>query len=444
MGNRMSFSVTPEEQARVEIFKSMGMVLDPRQAADLIMVIVITVAYSIQFLAVLFMLWNRKYPPIKAKSPWNMSLIFVASIFWFIGIIQINGHAPLKGTPLTQCKAVGIWLFYLMGTCPVSGLIALRSYGLYQVFYRNRPYRGIPLYASAGLLVGVLLTFGIVTQAVPDDISIYYIELVDSCGCTLGFQVAVYVLIWILWLAVAILSWRIRNIRSSFNESREISITCIIVFGVLTFMTALTYAKPTYPLNLTARILASSLNHLSAMSIWWVPMAVPLYKCLIDREAYLKQWIHKLRQDGLQRAYHIDTRSTERSTGASDENRSYLHSTIHVDMPNKELGSTNANGEFFYAAGTEKATVQMGAIVAVHTNSSSSNLVQHSQPPQPAARRPWDRLTNAVSASPSASTQPYTPIVSFSQPATNTPQRPAAAPNSVSNAKYSADGRQLL
>ncbi|KAJ2052645.1 hypothetical protein H4S04_001215, partial [Coemansia sp. S16] len=107
MGNAMSFSVTAEEEARVQVFKSKGMVLEPRQAGDLVLVIVITVIYFLQLLAVLFMLRNRKYPPIKAKNPWMMLPIFVAYIFWFVGDLQINGHAPLKGTALEKCKAFG-------------------------------------------------------------------------------------------------------------------------------------------------------------------------------------------------------------------------------------------------------------------------------------------------------------------------------------------------
>ncbi|KAJ2889568.1 hypothetical protein GGI21_006523, partial [Coemansia aciculifera] len=165
MGNAMSFSVTPEELARVQVFKALHIDIDPRQAADLIMVIVIAVVYFFQLLAVLFMLWNRKYPPIKAKSPWIMTFVFIASLFWFTGDIQSNGHAPLKGTPLEKCKAIGIWFHLLLGVSGVGSLIALRSYGLYQVFCRNRPYVGIPLYASVGLMVGILLTFGIVTEA---------------------------------------------------------------------------------------------------------------------------------------------------------------------------------------------------------------------------------------------------------------------------------------
>ncbi|KAJ2900331.1 hypothetical protein IWW38_000590 [Coemansia aciculifera] len=441
MGNAMSFSVTPEELARVQVFKSLDMDLDPRQAADLIMVIVIACVYFVQFLAVLYMLWNRKYPPIKAKNSWVMTFVFVASILWFVGDLQVNGHAPLKGTPLTECKVIGVWLHILMGIITVGSLIALRSYSLYQVFCRNRPYVGIPFYASVGLLVGTLLTFGIVAVALSPLSSVYYIDALDMCGYASGFQVAVFVLVWGLWLVVAVLSWCIRNIKSSFNESREITITCVIVFAVLIYMTVLSFRVTTYPLNVKERVLTTSLNHFAAAVIWWLPMAVPLYNCLANRDKYLKAWIYKLRQDGLQRAYHIEPKSNSGEATASVETHSYLRNSLHISALNKELGAASSNGEFFYAAGSnnglEAASAHSYVVAAENANLSDTNLVQRSQTP-PAAKRPWDKIANTVA------NKPYTPIINFAEPATNTPIRPIVTSNAQQSSKFSSDGRQLL
>ncbi|KAJ2457297.1 hypothetical protein GGF42_002764 [Coemansia sp. RSA 2424] len=498
----MSFSVTRQELIRVMAFKTLNMTLEPRQAADLVMVIVIMSIYFIQFLAMLFMLWNRKYPPIKAKNPVIMAVIFVASIFWFIGDLQVNGHAPLNGTQLGKCKAIGVWLHVLMGVCVVSLLIGLRSFSLYQVFCRNRPFRGPSLYISTIAISVYLLVFGIITEALPGHISVVYTAGIDMCVYNRGYKTALFVFIWLTWVAVAVLSWRIRKIKSSFNESREIIATGVIVLGVMTFMTVLTYITPYYPTNVKVRIVATSLNHLAAFMAWWLTMAVPLYKCLTDRDAYLKQWIYKLRQDGLQRAYHVDSGAPQ----------SQPHSA-HMSSLNKELGYANANGEFFYAQGDEvcaerAAATEMCANAAassacsrngegsgVNLNSSASSLVkrlqspaamcnssvnptavtskrssdasnvhwtQMSQPPQ-VARRPWDKLASAVSnigGSPFASsssppahsphmpapvnTQLYTPIINFAEPATSTPQPPRSAQGLHHSDRYDIDGRQIL
>ncbi|KAJ2741887.1 hypothetical protein GGI20_004877 [Coemansia sp. BCRC 34301] len=433
MGTVMSFSVTPAELARVEAFKMAQLTLEPRQAADVVMVIIITAIYFIQLLAVLFMLWNRKYPPIKAKSPWVMLGIFLASIFWFVGDLQVNGHAPLKGSPFTNCKFFSVWMHIIVGVCPVGSLIALRSYGLYQVFCLNRPYLGMPLYGSVGMLVGILLTFGIVTQSISATSSVYYVDGFDICGFNKGYQIAIFVMVWVLWTVVAALNWRIRNIKSSFKESRESMIMCIIAFGILTFMTALSYSMTSFPFNVKARIVATSVNQFSAMATWWLPMAIPLYNCLFRREKYLKQWVYKLRQDGLQRAYHVEPKSEEEHI-APALNHSYLHDqSPHV---NKEIA--NVNGEFFYGdSDSEKASMQMRT--AVESNTLAAGLIHRSQSPPVTRRPPWDNASNGISA------KPYMPIINLPGPATSTPpQRTTATPRLHQEAKHSSDGRQLL
>ncbi|KAJ2695007.1 hypothetical protein H4218_005377 [Coemansia sp. IMI 209128] len=394
----MSLSVTAAEEARVQIFKTRGIDLEPRQAADLIMTIVIATVYFVELLAVLFMLVNREYPPIKAKNPWTMLAIFIASIFWFVGDLQANGHVPLVGTPLAKCKAIGVWMHIIMGVCSVSALIGLRSYGLYQIFHRNRPFIGTRLYVSIAFIVGSLLAFGIVTEALPESVSVYYVDGFDMCGYSYGFQVAIFVFIWISWVVVAALSWRIRNVKSSFNESRETAIACIVVFGVLIFMTVLSYTERIYPVSVKLRVLATSLIHFSAVMTWWLPMAVPLYKCLTDRKAYQKQWIYKLRQDGLQRAYLVNTASTEGEM-ASGENYSYLYKadqcySTHETPLGRGVDGASANGELLYSsnneAGAEKPMTRVSSNmpgssassrngdteIGVYPGSSASNLVQ--------------------------------------------------------------------
>ncbi|KAJ2817470.1 hypothetical protein GGI24_005387 [Coemansia furcata] len=305
----------------------------------------------------------------------------------------------------------------------------------------------------------------------------------DMCAYGHGFQVAVFVFVWISWAIVAVLNWRIRNIKSSFNESREITVACTIVFGVLTFMTALSYSATTYPISVKLRVVATSLNHFAAVMTWWLPMAVPLYKCFTDRDAYEKQWIFKLRHDGLQRAYRVNMPSTEGGT-ASGGNHTLLyqsqadqHHSTHVAALNKELGSANANGKFYYSANNEvdaektitqiqpdvldsSASSRNGDVGAsAPLNSSASSLVQRQQF-VPTYKRPWDRLVNAVSniggpsstlgsnpsasASPFTDTPPHAPTINSSKPTTSTPQWSGATQGLHANNKYSIDGRQIL
>ncbi|KAJ2756857.1 hypothetical protein GGI19_000512 [Coemansia pectinata] len=504
MGNHMSFSVTKSEEMRV-FFASIGKQhLDPRQAADLIMVIIISIVYFIQLLAVIYMLCNRTYPPIKAKNPVLMTCVFISSIMWFTGDIQANGHAPLKGTPLQNCKAFGVWVRVLLGVCGIGALIVLRSYGLYRVFCRNLAYRGLGFYIPFIVASACMIIYGIVLQALPGSVTLEYKELVDLCYYNDKYKASLYALLWLTWVIIAGLNWCIRNIKSSFNETREMMIVCIIVFGVLSFMTAMSYTHARYPLNLTLRILATSLDQFAATAVWWLMMAVPLFKCLTNRQRYLKEWIYTLREDGLQQAYHIEP-GTVHGNDTSGGNLSYLHpnprkygnhpvSTLVPTSSDKEFGNPSG-ADFFYGA-KEETRHEKIAFPQMRSNaldgsdfdgtrhdSSSSSLVQHPQssigkcnggnlsfassPPQP-MKRPWDKLTSAVNnfgvpsftsnpvppipssplspVSASAAAQPYAPILDYPEPAPSALLRLDAAQDSCINDddKYGHNSRQLI
>ncbi|KAJ2425106.1 hypothetical protein GGF41_002542, partial [Coemansia sp. RSA 2531] len=127
----------------------------------------------------------------------------------------------------------------------------------------------------------------------------------------------------------------------------------------------------------------------------------------------------------------------------------YQHHSTHASALNKDLGYSNANGEFYYRAkdevNPEKAAPPDSRDYdgGVRRNSSVSSLAQHPQSPA-VTKRPWDKVSNAVnnigassfSSGPTAQgrllspagTQPYIPIVNFAEPAPNSPQRPNAFP----------------
>ncbi|KAJ2900332.1 hypothetical protein IWW38_000591 [Coemansia aciculifera] len=213
----------------------------------------------------------------------------------------------------------------------------------------------------------------------------------DVCGYNVGYEAFICAFVWVLCLFIAALRWHTRNIKSSFNESREITITLVIVFAVMIFMTVLSFGVAYYPTKVKARILSTALNHFAAAAIWWLPMAAPIYNCLTNRDKYLKTWIFKLRQDGLQCAYHVEAKTASGDVTVPVGNHSYLRSSLHISALNKELGAAAANGELFYAAGnnncSEIASAQSCAVATESTNLSATNLVQRSQPP-PEARWP--------------------------------------------------------
>ncbi|KAJ2513912.1 hypothetical protein H4217_006061, partial [Coemansia sp. RSA 1939] len=166
MGNALSFGTTESEEQRVLAGGALGLAVDPRGTADIAMITAISAVYGIDAVAVGYLLWNRRYPPLRSKSPAIMAGCMAAAVLWFAGDIQVNGHAPLAATQMTNCRAFGVWVRILLGVCALSALIAMRSYGLYRVFCRNLPYNGLGLYLPFAGYGVCILAYGVVSQAV--------------------------------------------------------------------------------------------------------------------------------------------------------------------------------------------------------------------------------------------------------------------------------------
>ncbi|KAJ1943960.1 hypothetical protein GGF37_002417, partial [Kickxella alabastrina] len=134
---------------------------------------------------------------------------------------------------------------------------------------------------------------------------------------------------------------------SSFNESREATITSIIVAFVVTFATVMRYVLPKYPLDIRLRITNTTLNHITTNAVWWLIMGVPLYNCLFNRQKYLNHWILKLREDGLQKEYNVASNVVVGSQGMSDSFN--VRSTLLASTAgNKEGGAFYAMDDSIY------------------------------------------------------------------------------------------------
>ncbi|KAJ2494908.1 hypothetical protein IWW47_004349 [Coemansia sp. RSA 2052] len=305
----MIFPDTAVEDRRAAAAQAMGIDFDRRTAADLAIVTTISVVYFVDLVAVLFMLWNRRYPPIKAKNPVLMAFLFLASALWFVGDVQMNGHVTLANTALTSCRGLGFWVRILLGICGVCAVFALRSFALYHVFCLNMPYRGLRFYLPIGIYAACIITYGVVAVVLKPTATLYYVEALDLCTSAVPFKASVFTFVWITLAVVAFNYWRIRHIKSSFNESREMAAACFLILATMLFFTFVQFLHPRFPLSLAYRITSTVLSHLCTNAIWWGVMAVPLWNCLFRRQRYLDTWVDKLRMDGLQREYHVDSSS---------------------------------------------------------------------------------------------------------------------------------------
>ncbi|KAJ2058242.1 hypothetical protein GGI17_005156 [Coemansia sp. S146] len=301
----MSFEFTPDEHRRVILAQLAGIKLDPIGHADLAVVATLGTVYFIDFIAVSFLLWNRKYAPLKSKYPILMSCCLLAMFIWFLGDLVLKSHVHVRGVVLSSCMFFCVWMRVMFGCFMVSGLITIRSYALFCIFRKNCAYRGQYVYWSWGAVGALALVFVLVTYIMPRDHTVHYIPLIQMCNMGYTYRAIVQSLLWVTWIVNAIINYRLRNITSSFNESREMGVACISVFLLLTFNTVILYAYPMYPTRTSLRVTETLLSHTLANFLWWFIMYESIFNCAFRRKQYLARWKDKLVRDGLQKQYQI-------------------------------------------------------------------------------------------------------------------------------------------
>ncbi|KAJ2786273.1 hypothetical protein H4R18_000003, partial [Coemansia javaensis] len=305
MGNGLSLVVTESERRRVAAAAEMGVHIDPRSGLDAAVVIVFSVGYALTMVAAIYALYNRNYPPIRCKTPALMLGLVVFGAVWLVGDSQQNGQLPLKGTALENCKAFGMWMRILFGVITVSVLWMARVYGLYRVFSLGRSLHGWGMRILFGGYLVCVFVFGIVVQVVSADKTLHYVEPLDICVPNPKLLAAMFVIVWVNFTAVFVISWMLRNIKTSFNERRETVIACCVVLSILITTTSLHYGRPKYPFSLGLRTVVTSIDHAGTIFYWWLLMGVPLFNCAFRRQRYLDWWVAKLIEDGLELQYDI-------------------------------------------------------------------------------------------------------------------------------------------
>ncbi|KAJ2777514.1 hypothetical protein H4R18_005118 [Coemansia javaensis] len=330
MGNGLSFADPQAEQARVTAAAALlRKRLDPRGPADAILIIVLAAVYSVTSAAVVYMLFHRNYPPIRCKSPLLLAAIAVSSMIWFVGDLQSNGHLQLQGTVFTNCKAFGVWMRNVLGVFLVSGLWAVRAYGVLRVFRSSKPFHGRGMYIPLGIFLVYLVVYGIVTQLLSAARTMYYVRPLDICGLTTKILAVSMVTIWVIWSCVVVLSWMTRNIKTSFNETRETIFGCIVVFAVLIWANVTMYAAPYYPFSVRLRVMSTAVDHVATNSYLWLAMAKPVFNCMFRREQYLDRWVATLVEDGLELQYDVGYDEQNNITTMYQPSTEYLHPKTH-------------------------------------------------------------------------------------------------------------------
>ncbi|KAJ1744172.1 hypothetical protein H4R22_000499 [Coemansia sp. RSA 1290] len=307
----MYYDLTPEEKARVEIGEFFGIAIDPIGYGDLAMLVFWSVILAVGLAATIYTWVNRRYAPLKAKNIPLMTGIYLHSVFFFLGDLSLCGLVHVRGPFFANCTLMLIWFRSMFGNFALGSLLAIRSYKLYRVFCRNKPIHGYRRCIPYVLFLAIIMAVGIISTTVPRRMSVEYLEGVEFCIVNQHLVTTYCTILWCIWAIYMVMVWLLRNIRSSFNEFREMAVSLLLLVGCTIFNQVLLYTEPLLPTSLRWRLALISVDQLTANYIWWLIMFKPLYNCLFRHDKYLAEWKDKMTFDGLREQYGVGIMDTE-------------------------------------------------------------------------------------------------------------------------------------
>ncbi|KAJ2846836.1 hypothetical protein IWW36_004156 [Coemansia brasiliensis] len=352
----MYYDFTPDEKARVEIGEFFGITIDPIGYGDMAMLVFWSFILAMGLVATIFMWINRRYAPLKAKNIPLMTGIYLHSVFFFLGDLSLCGLVHVRGPFFANCTLMLIWFRSMFGNFALGSLLAIRSYKLYRVFCRNKPIHGYRRCIPYILFLAIIMTVGIISTAVPRRMSVEYLEGVEFCIVNQHLVTTYCTILWCIWAVYMVMVWLLRNIRSSFNEFREMAISLLLLVGCTIFNQVLLYTEPRLPTSLRWRLALISVDQTTANYIWWLIMFKPLYNCLFRHDKYLTEWKDKMTFDGLREQYGVGIMDTEMSTQHSN--------TLIYNQTN-----TDKNSNFDEPSLTESTRMAINQLAAYPANS---------------------------------------------------------------------------
>ncbi|KAI7819978.1 hypothetical protein BX661DRAFT_189576 [Kickxella alabastrina] len=246
--------------------------------------------------------WSKyKYRPIRAKNMLLTTCMFFSGIMWFVGDIPMNGHVLLEG-PWRLCKFWNVWVRVLFCFIYTTVLFS-RCYALDRVFNQNKPTSGWAYYAPSVLLFAFIIIYSIVTQVMPDRLTIGYREDYELCTTTDGYVIVTLTMLWANWLIIIAMMYRLRNIQSTFNEFYEF--LCISFFGIAAMIktNVVHYTHAKYPYTLGYRVAETIGDVIIINGIILLIIGYPVVMSIIRPREYEREWLLRLRTDGLQDMY---------------------------------------------------------------------------------------------------------------------------------------------
>ncbi|KAJ1718566.1 hypothetical protein LPJ53_006449, partial [Coemansia erecta] len=146
----------------------------------------------------------------------------------------------------------------------------------------------------------------VIALTMPGRLTISYIKDYELCTATRGYIIFSLVLLWVYWLIIAIMVYRLRNIQSTFNEFYEFLVICFLGTAALVKTTVIHFVEPKYPYILGYRVAETISDAILINAIILLIIGYPVIMSIVRTKEYERNWLLRLRTDGLQDMYETN------------------------------------------------------------------------------------------------------------------------------------------
>ncbi|KAJ2452139.1 hypothetical protein EV183_003121 [Coemansia sp. RSA 2336] len=290
--------------------------LEPVRAGvgDVFTLILGAVLMFVNTLLFVYVLWNRDYPPLRAKNIKLIAILYLSMLIWYLGTIGTNFNLYNYFNFKSTCILFGLWFRILLGVFMFIHVHVFRLYVYIRIFIRLRrvDYRQYAIALFSYIVI--ICSVGIPLSILRNKLTVQYITQLETCIYGDVFIEVSFVIVWVGWATTLVFTFLARKINSSFKEYREMLLIVFLASIAITYMTVVHHIWRAYTLHQWSRVTTTYAEYIASQSSLFILLSVPAYNCMFHREEYRRKFFDKMRSDGMASRYSMTLPSAGTNT----------------------------------------------------------------------------------------------------------------------------------
>ncbi|KAJ2356209.1 hypothetical protein GGF43_002216 [Coemansia sp. RSA 2618] len=207
----------------------------------------------INTLLFLYVLWYRKYPPIRAKNIKLIAVLYLSMLVW----------------------------------------VTYRQYLI-----------------AAGIFAAIVAAYGIPLTVLHNSLTVKFIPTLRTCAYGVVFTELSFAIVWVGWATILVITYIARDINTSFKEYREMLLIVALSSISVSYQTIVHHIVREYTVHRWSRVTSTYSEYLTNQSSLFILLWVPVYNCMFHREEYRRKFFEKMEADGMTARYKMSLPSS--------------------------------------------------------------------------------------------------------------------------------------